>query len=32
LKPEHLDIPSVLHNEASWLVLYASTSWCMTKF
>jgi hypothetical protein len=26
LKPEHLDIPSVLHNEASWLVLYASSS------
>lgn len=20
LKPEHLDIPAVLHNEASWLV------------
>jgi hypothetical protein len=26
LKPEHLDIPQVLHSEASWLVLYASSS------
>lgn len=33
LKPQHLDIQPVLHNESSWLVCYASSSSsCMIKF